>query len=140
MDNTVIFCAKCGAVYWERADALCRSCSGHPGSRSLQLRNLRSGLFPNKRYPGWTVEDVRRPSLYEATTFVAQLESCEAGLGRTVTEPTTPKATRVAKTGDLALQRWDQGRPGLLAAYGLNDQLVTKLAFKANGFNARKTD
>ena len=52
--------------------------------RTSQLRKLRSGLFPNKRYPGWTVEHVRRPTLDEATTLVAQLESCEAG-------PTTHK-------------------------------------------------
>ena len=146
----------CGAVYWERADALCRSCREHPGGRTPQLRKLRSGLLPNKRYPGWTVEDVGRPSLDEATTLVAQWESCEAGLGRTVMGPTTPKKQRfapqaaalelweciswAAKTGDSAMKRWDQGRPGLLAEYGLNDQLVTKLAFKAEGSNARKTD
>ena len=82
---------------------------------------------------------MRRPTLVE------QLESCEAGLGRTVMGPTTPKKQRAAPqaavlahwertaeaatTEDLASQRKDQGRPGLLAAYGLNDQLVSKLAF-----------
>ena len=107
--------------------------------RTSQLRKFRSGLSPNKRYPGWTVEDVRRPSLAEATTLVVQLESCEAGLGRTVMRPTTFQKQRaalehwernfgIAKTGDLALQRWDKGRP---AAYGLNDQLVSKLFLKA---------
>ena len=52
LGNSIIFCAKCGAVYWERADALCRQ---SPGSRASQLRKLRSGLFPNKRYSGWFV-------------------------------------------------------------------------------------
>ena len=47
LDNAIIFCAKCGAVYWERADALCRQCSEFPGGRTSQLRKLRSGLFPN---------------------------------------------------------------------------------------------
>ena len=89
-------CAKCGAVYWERADALCRRRSEFPGGRASQLRKLRSGLFPNKRNPGWTVEHVRRPTLDEAATLVAQLESCEAGLGRMVLGPTTPKKQRVA--------------------------------------------
>ena len=106
MDNAIIFCAKRGAVYWERADALCRSCSEHPGGRT-SLRKLRSGLFPNKRYAGWTVEDVRRPSLDEATTLVAQLESCEAGLGRTVLAPTTPKKQRVAPQ-EAVLQHWER--------------------------------
>ena len=46
--------------------------------------------------------------------------------------------TAEAITEDLALQHFD--RPGLLAAYGLNDQLVTKLAFKAEGSHSRKTD
>ena len=80
---------------------------------------------------------------------MAQLESCEAGLGRTVVGPTTPKKQRAApqaaalghwerfsggsETGDVALQRWDKGWPGLLPAYGLNDQLVSKLALKAEG-------
>ena len=121
-----------------------------------QLRKLRSGLFPNIRFPGWTVEHVRRPSLDEAITLVAQLESCEAGLGRTVMGPSTPKKQRfapeaaalefweriagAATTEEQALERWDHGRPGLLAAYGLNDQLVAKLAFKAEGPRARKTD
>ena len=81
LDRAIIFCAKSGAVYWERADALCLSCSELPGGGTSQLRKLRSGLFPNKRYPGWTVEHVRRPTLDEATTLVALLESCEAGLG-----------------------------------------------------------
>ena len=94
-------------------------------------------------------------ALDEATTLVAQKESCEAGVGRTVVGPTTPNKQRAAPqaavlehwertaeaatTEDLALQRWDQGRLGL-AAYGLNDQLVAKLAFKAEVSRARKTD
>ena len=106
LDNAIIFCAKCGAVYWERADALCRSCSEIPGGRTSQLRKLRSGLFPNKRYPGWTVEHVRRPTLDEATTLVAQLESCEAGLGRTVMGPTTPKKQRAAPQA-VVLAHWE---------------------------------
>ena len=69
---------------------------------------LRSGLlFPNKRYPGWTVEHVRRPTLDEATTLVAQLESCEAGLGRTVMGPTTPKKQRVAPQAAV-LAHWER--------------------------------
>ena len=156
MDNAIIFCAKCGAVYWERADALCRQCSEFPGGRTSQLRKLRSGLFPNKRYPGWTVEHVRRPTLDEAATLVAQLESCEAGLGRMVMGPTTPKKQRVApqaavlahwgSVGDainnenLALRRFDQGRSRLWEAYGLNDQLESKLTLKAGGVRSHKTD
>ena len=128
MDNAIVFCAKCGAVYWERADALCRRCREFPGGRASQLRKLRSGLFPNKRFPGWTVEHVRRPTLDEAATLVAQLESCEAGLGRKVMGPTTPKKQRVAPKAavlahwgsvgetidhkNLALQRFDMGRSG----------------------------
>ena len=50
------------------------------------------------------------------------------------------RIAEAATTVDLALQRFDQGRLGLLAAYGLNDQLVAKLAFKAEGSRARKTD
>ena len=62
-------------------------------------------------------------------------------------EPTTPKKQLAApqaavlahwervgeavKNEDLALQRFDQRRSGLWEAYGLNDQLVSKLAFKA---------
>ena len=72
LDRVIIFCVKCGAVYWERADALCRSCREHPGGRPPQLRKLRSGLLPNRRHPGWTVENVRRPSLAEAPTLVAR--------------------------------------------------------------------
>ena len=123
--------------------------------RTSQLRKLRSGLFPNKRFPGWTVEHVRRPTLDEATTLVAQLESCEAGLGRTVVGPTTPKKQRAAPQAavlahweraaeaatneDLALRLWDQGWSSLFAAGGLNDQLVSKLAFKAGDSRAHKT-
>ena len=115
-----------------------------------------SGLFPNKRYPGWTVEHVRRPTLDEAATLVAQLESCEAGLGRTVMGPTTPKKQRVAPqaavlahwrsvgeatdNNNLALRRFDQGRYSLWEAYGLNDQLVSKLTLKAGGVRSHKTD
>ena len=88
-------------------DALCRHCSNFPGGRTSQLRKLRSGLFPNKRYPGWTVEHVRRPTLDEATTLVAQLESCEAGLGRTVMGPTTPKTQRVAPQAAM-LAHWER--------------------------------
>ena len=105
LDLAIIFCAKCGAVYWERADTLCRSCCGIPGGRTSQLRKLRSGLFPNKRYLGWTVEDVRGPSLDEATTLVAQLESCEAGLGRIVMGPTAHQKQRVAPQA----ARWNIG-------------------------------
>ena len=50
------------------------------------------------------------------------------------------RTAEAATTEDQALQRWDQGRPGLLAACGLNDQLVFQLAFKAEGCRARKTD
>ena len=156
LDNAIIFCAKCGAVYWERADALCRQCSEFPGGRTSQLRKLRSGLFPNKRYPGWTVEQVRRPTRDEATTLVAQLESCEAGLGRMVMGPTTPKKQRVAPQAavlahwgsvrdsidneNLALRRFDLGRSTLREACGLNDQLESKLTLKAGGVRSHKTD
>ena len=110
LDSAIIFCAKCGAVYLERADALCRGCSEIPGSRTSQLRKLRSGLFPKKkkkRYPVWTVEHVRRSTLDEATTLVAQLESCEAGLGRTVMEPTTPKK-QLAAPQAAVLAHWER--------------------------------
>ena len=46
-----------------------------------QLRKLRSWLFPNRRYPGWMVEHERCPTLDEATTLVAQLESLRGGSG-----------------------------------------------------------
>ena len=156
LDNAIIFCAKCGAVYWEGADALCPQCSEFPGARTSQLCKLRSGLFPNKRHPAWTVEQVRRPTLDEATNLVAQLESCEAGLGRTVMGPTTSKKQRAApqaavlahweRVGEavdnenLALLHFDQGRSGLWEAYGLNDQLVSKLTLKAGGVRSHKTD
>ena len=156
LDRRIIFCAKCGAQYWERADKLCRSCKQHPGGCASQLRKLSSGLFPNKRFPGWTVEHVRRPTLDEANSLVAQLESFEAGLGRTVLGPTTPKKTRVtpqaaelqlwerdtgaARIADMALQRWEDAHASYLAAFGLNAQLVEKLAFKAGSACARKTD
>ena len=124
--------------------------------RVSQLRKLRSGLFPNKRYPGWTVAHVRRPTLDEANTLVAQLESCEAGLGRSVLGPTTPKRTRVApqasellhwqrdagtdKTADTDLRRWDAAHDGYLAAYGLNAHLVEKLALKAGSAEPARRD
>ena len=85
----------------------------HPGGCTSQLRKLKSGLFPNKRCPGWTVEDVRRPSLAEATTLVAQVDYCEAGLGRTVmgadhTKEATrcPAASRAGTLGTPRLQSW----------------------------------
>ena len=114
-----------------------------------------SWRFPNKRYPGWTVELIRRPTLDEANTLVAQLESCEAGLGRPVMGPTTPKKTRVApqaaellhwrrdtgadRTAEVGLQRWENDHAKYLAAFGLNGQLVDKLAAKAGSAEARKT-
>ena len=102
------------------------------------------------------MEHVRRPTLDEATTLVAQLESCEAGLGRMVMGPTTPKKQRAApqaavlahweRVGEaidnenLALQLFDQGRSSLWDAFGLNDQLVSKLTLKAGGLRSHKTD
>ena len=148
LDRRIVFCTKCGAMFWERADALCRSCKQHPGGCASQLRKLRVGFFLNKRYPGWTVELVRRPTLEEANTLVAQLESCEAGLGRAVLgADDPPKKTRVApqaaellhwqqdagtaKTADTDLRRWDAAHDGYIAAFGINAQLVEKLAAKA---------
>ena len=152
LDRAIIFCAKCGAAYWERADALSRGCRELLGGPASQLRKLRSGLFANKRCPGWTVEHVRRPTLDEATTVVAQLESCEGGLGRMVMGPQEATCGHAGSgTGTLGAHcrgGHNRGpgaaalgpRPGLLAAYGLNDQLVSMLAFKAEGSRARKTD
>ena len=84
------------------------------------------------------------------------MAQCEAGLGRTVLGPTTPKKQRAApqaavlaqwervgeavKNEDLALQSFDQGRSSLWQAYGLNDQLVSKLTLKAGGVRSRKID
>ena len=108
----------------------------------------RASWWPHFTAPQTEVWAVSKQTLSwdEATTLVAQLESGESGVGRTVMGPTTPwkqragpqaaaleRISRVAKTENLALQRWDKARPGLLAAYGLNDQLVSKLALKAEG-------
>ena len=87
---------------------------------------------------------------------MAQLESCEAGLGPTVMGPTTPKKQRVApqaavlahweRVGEftdsenLAMQRFDQRRSKLWEAYGLNDQLESKLTLKAGSVRSHKTD
>ena len=43
-----------------RGSVLGTPCAGIPRGRTSQLCKLRSGLFPNRRYPGWTVEHVRR--------------------------------------------------------------------------------
>ena len=70
--------------------------------------------------------------------------------------PTTPKKQRAAPQAavlahwerfgeainneDLALQHFDQERPGSWEAYGLNDQLVSKLTLKAGGVRSHKID
>ena len=147
IDTPIVFCVKCGAVCWERADALSRSCGQHPGGCASQLRKFRSGLFPNSRFPGWTTEGVRRPSLTEISTLVAQLESCEAGLGRQVCGPSTPRKQRsrpqagcllswanpVGHTNepDKGMLRWSGAQGALLAACGVDDQLIAVLARKA---------
>ena len=38
-DHAIIFCAKCGAVYWEHADALRRRCSEFPGAERRSCAN-----------------------------------------------------------------------------------------------------
>ena len=124
--------------------------------QSVAAAQIEVWAFSNKRHPGWTVEHVRRPTLDEAATLVAQLESCEAGLGRMVMGPTTPKKQRVAPQAavlahwgsvgeatdneNLALQRFDQWRSKLWEACGLNDQLVSKLTLKAGAARSHKTD
>ena len=118
--------------------------------RNSQLHILRSGLFPNKRYLSWTVcvDHVRQPSLDEATTLVAQLESCEAGshcLGADHTQEATCCPTggsggtlgthlrgcQVRGPGLAALGPGSAGFAGCV--WGLNDQRVSALARKADG-------
>ena len=41
---------------------------------------------------------------------------------------------------NLALLHFDQGRLGFWEAYGLDDQLVSKLTLKAGGVCSHKTD
>ena len=79
------FCALQGVIYVVATSEI--DICLHPGGGASQLWKLRSGLFPNRRHPGWTVEDVRRPSLTKATTLVVQLESCEAGVARGGSQP-----------------------------------------------------
>ena len=95
-------------------------------------------------------------SVDEATTLVAQLESCEAGLGKMVMGPPTPKKQRVAPQAtvlahwgsvgeatdnqNLALQRFDHGRPSLSEAHGLTDQLESKRTLEVGGVHSHKTD
>ena len=116
--------------YWERADALCRSCSEFPSGRTSQVRKLRSGLFPNKRCPGWTVEHVRRPTLDEGNYFGGATGILRGGSGpnrhgahHTQVATCCPAGSgagtlgaqcRGATTEDLALQRWDHCRPGVV--------------------------
>ena len=104
-----------------------------------QQRRLRSGLFPNRRYSGWTIEDVRRPSLAEAMTFAARYVAGQP-------QRTSPQAAMLLgwarddpladHTGErmqreLELQRWDKWQSALLAAKGLNDKLVATLPLTA---------
>ena len=158
-----------GAESWQRHHLLRQMWGGLLGACGRAMPQLRRNprgqsitaaqivcAVSKQALPGWTVEHVRRRSLDEATTLVAQLESCEAGLGRMVMGPTTPKKQRAAPQAavlahwqsvgeavdneDLALQLFDQGRLSLWEACGLNDQLVSKLTLKAGGVRSLKTD
>ena len=87
---------------------------------------------------------------------MAKLESCEAGLGRIVMEPATPKKQQAApqaavlahweRVGEavdnenFALRLFDQERSSLWELYRFNDQLVSKLTLKAGGVRSHKTD
>ena len=148
LDRAITFCAKCGAAYWERADALCRSC----WRAHFTAPQIESGLFPGGRYPGWTVEDAL-PGRGHDTDGAVGIVRGGVGSNRSGADH-TQKATCCPAGGSAqtlgthlggcqdggTLPPWDQGRPGLLAACGLNDQLVAKLAVKAEGSLARKTD
>ena len=73
---------KCGAVYWERADALCRQCSEFSGGQSVAVAQIEVWAFSQQTLP-WldSPSTFVGSTLDEAATLVAQLESCEAGLG-----------------------------------------------------------
>ena len=134
------------AVYWEWADALCRSCSGSPAGRTSQLRKLRSGLFPNKRYPGWTVEHVRRPTLDEATTLVslARRVWAEPSRGHHTQKATSCPAGSGTRAGRACWRRtgstisWSPSspsRPRVLVLARQTDVLATHTVFTV--FEAR---
>ena len=132
--------------------------AGFLGGRISQLRILRSGLFANERYLVWTVEHVRRPILDEATTPVAQLESCECWSGqkccgahhtprsnvrprRQRCWPTGSALVRLSKMRTMALQRFRPGSAGLLGvARAQRSAGVKSLPSKAGGSRTHKTD
>ena len=150
MDNAIIFCAKCGAGLLGARGRAMPQLQRNPRGQNITAAQIEV-CFPTN-----ATLVVRRPTLDEATTLVAQLESCEAGLGRVVMGPTTPKKQQAAlqaavlahwervgeaaDTENLALQLFDQGRSNLWEASGLNDQLVSKLTLKAGGVRSHKTD
>ena len=81
LDRRIVCCAKCGALYWERANALCRTCKQHPGGCASQLRKLKSGFFPSN--------------------------GIQAGLWSTCGDPPWTRRTRWWRSWNLARQAWD---------------------------------
>ena len=80
LDRAIIFCAKCGAVYWERADALCRSCK-IPGaehhSRGFSRTNATLvGQLSTFVGPPWT-----RLPLWWRSWSLARLVCASSGAG-----------------------------------------------------------
>ena len=45
LDNAIIFCAKCGAVYWERADALVPQLQRNPRGQNVAAAQIEVGNF-----------------------------------------------------------------------------------------------
>ena len=141
----------------DRADALCRSCCGISGGQNIAAAQIEVRAFSEQTLswlglwktfvgPPWT-----RLPLWWRNWNPARRVWAEPSWGPPHQRSSVlPRRQRYWRTGsalpraatneDLALRLWDQGRPGLLAAYGLNDQLVSKLALKAEGSCARKTE
>ena len=111
LDRRIVFCTKCGAMYWERADALCRSCKTAPRRVCVTASQTQGWPFPEQTLP-------RLDSGARAETHLGGGEHAGGAAGILRGRPGTrslgaddPQENKSRPTGSraaaLATRRWD---------------------------------
>ena len=145
----LVFCARCGAYYWQRAQALLAPCGARGkqvGGAGQQLKRIRELKFPSG-LPAYNHLELQRPVRLSGPRAALVQVQLELLAGKTFAGARAPERRRHVKSSDISLAEFPGAPPHslacrlqLLEAYGLSNATLGLLVQLERDTRAAKAE